>query len=98
MVTWGEIGDQWLLPRKVGYVDRPSRYDQKNVELNVKPQTYKFIYNKTAHNIIIIMPPFEEEGVYCFAYVGLSVDQMVSADYLKYHSSQSLHMSHVDWL
>ena len=24
-----------------------------------------------------------------------SVDQMVSADYLKYHSSQSLHISHV---
>ena len=40
------------------------------------------------------MPHFKEEGVYCFAnvgrYVGLSVggsvDQMVSADYLKYHS------------
>ena len=50
----------------------------------------------------IFMPPFEEEGVYCFAMsvglsVGRSVDQMVSADYLKYHSSQSLHISHVGW-
>ena len=26
-----------------------------------------------------------------------SVDQMVSADYLKYHLSQSLHILHVDW-
>ena len=43
------------------------------------------------------MPPFEEEGVYCFANVSRSVDQMVSADYLKYHLSQSLHISHVDW-
>ena len=48
------------------------------------------------------MPPFEEEGVYFFANVGRSVglssvDQMVSADYLKYHFSQSLHISHVDW-
>ena len=47
------------------------------------------------------MPPFEEEGVYCFANDGLlvvrSVDQMVSTDYLKYHLSQSLHISHVDW-
>jgi hypothetical protein len=41
------------------------------------------------------MPPFEEEGVYCYANVGLSVgplvcpsvDHMVSADYLEniYH-------------
>ena len=50
--------------------------------------------------LVIFMPPFEEEGVYCFAnvgcYVGQSVDQMVSADYLKYHLSQSLHISHVD--
>ena len=53
--------------------------------------------------IFIFMPPFEEEGVYCFANVGRSVclsvgrsvDQMVSADYLKYLSSQSLHISHV---
>ena len=44
----------------------------------------------------LLMPPFEEEGVYCFANVGWSVllvcrsvDQMVSADYLKYHSLQS---------
>ena len=51
------------------------------------------------------MPPFEEEGVYCFANVGWSfgwsvcqsVDQMVSADYLKYHLTQSLHISLVDW-
>ena len=43
------------------------------------------------------MPPFEEEGVYCFANVGRSVDQMVSADYLKYHSSQSLHFLHEGW-
>ena len=49
----------------------------------------------------IFMPPFEKEGVYCFANVGRSVcrsvDQMVSADNLKYHLSQSLHISHVDW-
>ena len=43
------------------------------------------------------MPPFEGEGVYCFANVGWFVDQMVSADYLKYHSSQSLHISHEGW-
>ena len=51
----------------------------------------------------LIMLLFEEEGVYCFAniglsvcrYVGRSVDQMVSADYLKNRSSQSLHISHV---
>ena len=41
------------------------------------------------------MPPIEEEAVYCFANVGWPVDQMVSADYLKYHSIQSLHISHV---
>ena len=39
---------------------------------------------------------FKAEGIYCFAnigrYVGRSVDQMVSADNLKYHLSQSLHM------
>ena len=53
-----------------------------------------------------IMPPFEEEGYivllmsvgrYVGRSVGRSVDQMVSDDYLKYHSSQSLHISHVDW-
>ena len=48
---------------------------------------------------VIVMPPFEEEGVYCFANVGMlvgrSVDKMVSADYLKYHSSQSVYISHV---
>ena len=47
------------------------------------------------------MPLFEEEGVYCFANVGRSipwsVDQMVSADYLKNHLLQRLHISHVDW-
>ena len=49
------------------------------------------------------MPPFEEEGVYCFANVGRSVDrsrsvdQMVSADYLEYLSSQSVYISHVGW-
>ena len=42
------------------------------------------------------MPPFKEEGVYCFAIVGWSVDQMVSADYLEYHLSESS-ISHVDW-
>ena len=30
-------------------------------------------------------------------YVGRSEDQMVSADYLKYRLSQTLHISHVDW-
>ena len=30
-------------------------------------------------------------------YVGRLVEQMVSADYLKYYLSQSLHISHVDW-
>ena len=57
---------------------------------------------------MFIMPPhFEEEGVYCFANVGRSVglsvcrsvgrsvDQMVSAYYLKNHSSQSPDISHV---
>ena len=57
------------------------------------------LYIKIIH--AVIMPPFEEEGVYCFANdcrsVGQSVDQMVSADYLKYHLSQSLHISHVGW-
>ena len=38
--------------------------------------------------LYIFMPPFEQEGVYCFANVGQSVDQMVSSDYLKYHLSQ----------
>ena len=39
----------------------------------------------------IFMPPFEEEGVYIVLLmsVGLSLDQMVSADYLKYHLRQS---------
>jgi hypothetical protein len=45
----------------------------------------------STHGIDLIMPPFEEEGVYCFANVGLfvglsvcpSVDHMVSADYLE---------------
>ena len=45
------------------------------------------------------MPPFEEVWVYCFANVGRSVgrsvDQMVSADYLKNCSAQSLHISHI---
>jgi hypothetical protein len=51
------------------------------------------------------MPPFEEEGAYCFAYVGLSVglsvcpsaDHMVSADYLQNDLSQSVHISRSDW-
>jgi hypothetical protein len=51
------------------------------------------------------MPPFEEEGVYCFANVGLSVglsvcpfvDHMVSADNLENDLSQSLHISHSNW-
>ena len=51
----------------------------------------------------IIMTPFEELGVYCFAHVGwsvclsvrLSVDQMVSAHYLNY-LSQSVHILHAD--
>ena len=47
--------------------------------------------------LMLVMPPFEEEWVYCFANVGLSVDKMVSADYLKYHLSQSLYILHVDW-
>jgi hypothetical protein len=50
------------------------------------------------------MSPFEEEGVYCFANVGLSVrrsvcpsvDHMVSADYLENYLSQSLHISRSD--
>ena len=51
--------------------------------------------NIWSHFFLIIMPHFEEEEVYCFANVGRSVDQIVSADYLKYHLSQSLHIS--DW-
>jgi hypothetical protein len=50
---------------------------------------------------MFFMPPFEEEGVYCFANVGLSVslsvDHMVSADYLEKNLSQSIHISHSDW-
>ena len=40
-------------------------------------------------NWYLFMTPSKEEGVYCFANVGRWVDQMVSADYLKYHLSQS---------
>ena len=47
------------------------------------------------HPFVNFYVPFKEEGGYCFANVGRSVDQMVSADYLKYHLSQSLHISHV---
>jgi len=47
------------------------------------------------------MPPFEEEGAYCFANVGgsvgRSVDQMVSDHYLKIYLLQGLHISHADW-
>ena len=55
-------------------------------------------------SLCFIMPPFKEVGVYCFAHVGRSVcrsvDQMVSIEYLKYHLTQSLYISHVDlsWL
>ena len=70
-----------------------------------------YIYNNNNEEIrclmfglfcnLFFMPPFEEEGVYCFAnvslLVGRLVDQMVSANYLKYHLSQCLHISHVDW-
>ena len=52
-------------------------------------------------SIYLCPPPFEEEGVYCFANVGRSVgrsvDQMVSADYLEYCVPQSLHISHIGW-
>ena len=79
----------------------------KILGLSIKSTLY-FFYNKLdrentkkKHNVVF-MPPFEEEGLYCFANVGRSfgrsLDQMVSADYLKYHSSQSLHNSHVLWL
>ena len=44
---------------------------------------------------IIYYAHLRRRGGYCFANVGRSVDQMVSAAYLKYHSSQSLHISHV---
>ena len=61
-------------------------------------KTYVFLTTKTLQ----VMPPFEEEGVYCFANVdwsvGMSVDQMVSTDYLENHISECLHISHVDWL
>ena len=48
---------------------------------------------------------FEEEGVYCFANVGLSVgrsvcpsvDQMVSANYLGIHSPQGSHILCGEW-
>jgi hypothetical protein len=46
------------------------------------------------------MPPFEEEGVYCFAYVcrvSQLVGHMVSTHYLKNYLSQSLYISHTDW-
>ena len=51
-------------------------------------------------HLTFIMPPFEEEGVYCFANVGRSVclsvgpsvDQMVSANYLGIHSPQGSHI------
>ena len=54
---------------------------------------------------IFFMPPFEEEGAYCFADVGrsvcwsvrLSVDQMVFDHYLKNYLSQCFHISHADW-
>ena len=58
-------------------------------KLNHRKLTYQY-------NQPLVMPPFEEEGVYCFANISWSVDQMVSADFLNtiYHS---LHISYVDW-
>ena len=68
-------------------------------------KTQSFIYVNTVETKSFLCPPFKEERVYRFANVGRyvsrsvgrSVDQMVSADYLQYHLSQSLHVSHVDW-
>ena len=57
-------------------------------------------------HIVLFRPPFEEEGyIVLLMSVGRfvcrsvcrSIDQIVSADYLKYHLSQSIHISHVDW-
>ena len=61
-----------------------------------------FFCEKSLLLSLLFMPPFKEEGYIvlnvgrsvCLS-VGRSVDQMVSADYLKYHSSQNLHISHV---
>jgi hypothetical protein len=75
---------------------RPESFEQLNVRHAISMITRFFI---------LFMPPFGEEGVYCFANVGLSVclsvcpsvDHMVSADYLKNHLSQSRHISHIAW-
>ena len=56
-------------------------------------------------NGCLLCPPSKKRGYIVLLMlvgisVGQSVDQMVSADHLKYHLSQSLHISHVDspWL
>jgi len=55
---------------------------------------------------LIIMSPFEEEGSYCFAYVGRSVrpsvrpssvDQMASDHYLKNYLLQSFYILRANW-
>ena len=57
---------------------------------------YTFIWSLyNSGKPVIIMSLFKEEGVYCFANVGLSVDHTVSAGYLENHTSQSLHISHM---
>ena len=47
--------------------------------------------------IVLLMLVGRSVGLSVGWLVGRSVDQMVSADYLKYHLSQSLHILHVGW-
>ena len=90
-----------------------------NILLNVTKSNFDVISNdvnvRTLHDvcarrnnvisrIAFIMPPFKEEGVYCFANVGRSVglsvrrsvgpsvDQMVTANYLGIYSPQGSHI------
>ena len=49
--------------------------------------------------VIHFFAPLQRRGgiIVLLMSVGMLVDQMVSADYLKYHLTQSLHISHVVW-
>ena len=59
----------------------------------IKKEIYLLVFFCLIQSLSVIVPTFEEEGVYCFANFGWLVDKMVSADYRKYHSSQCLHIS-----
>ena len=63
-------------------------------------QYFMLYYNSCAPLIFMLRPRPSKKREYIVLLlmsVGLSVDQIVSADYLEKYISQSLHISPIDW-